>query len=54
MPADLQAVVLRCLAKDPAQRFAGAEELDSALAGCACAGLWAEAEAAAWWHANGA
>jgi serine/threonine-protein kinase len=54
VPADLQAVVLRCLAKDPAQRFAGAEELDSALAGCACAGLWAEAEAAAWWHANGA
>ncbi len=54
VPADLQAVVLRCLAKEPARRFAGAEELDSALAECADAGRWTEEDAARWWRANGA
>jgi serine/threonine-protein kinase len=51
VPADLEAAVLRCLAKDPAGRFATAAELDAALAGCGCAGGWAEADAAAWWDA---
>jgi serine/threonine-protein kinase len=54
VPADLQAVVLRCLAKEPAQRFVGAEELETALAGCTSAGRWTEEEAARWWRANGA
>jgi len=48
VPADLQAVVLRCLEKDPAQRFQSAEDLEEALAGCACAGHWDRAKAAAW------
>jgi serine/threonine-protein kinase len=34
VPADLQAVVLRCLAKDPAERFPDAPSLEQALAGC--------------------
>jgi serine/threonine-protein kinase len=38
VPADLQAVVLRCLEKDPGRRFADAGGLLDALAGCACAG----------------
>jgi serine/threonine-protein kinase len=59
VPTDLQAVVLRCLEKDPARRFPCARSLDTALAGCEAAGLWTEERAVAWWHgqsdsANGA
>jgi serine/threonine-protein kinase len=50
VPADVQAVVLRCLAKDPAGRFPDARALDEALAGCACAGEWGAGAAAAWWQ----
>jgi serine/threonine-protein kinase len=48
-PADLAAVVARCLAKDPADRFATAGDLERALAGCKCAGDWSAERAAAWW-----
>jgi len=53
VPADLQAVVLRCLAKDPAERFAGAEDLDRALAACSDSGRWDEEQARAWWSSRG-
>jgi serine/threonine-protein kinase len=49
IPADLQAVVLRCLAKAPAQRYADADQLEKALAACAAAGHWTAEQAAAWW-----
>jgi serine/threonine-protein kinase len=49
-PADLEAVLRRCLAKAPADRFPDAGSLDEALAGCACAGEWTEARARAWWQ----
>ena len=49
-PADLEAVLRRCLAKAPAERFPDAGSLDEALAGCACAGEWTEALARAWWR----
>lgn len=53
-PADLEATLLACLAKDPAERPAGAEALARRLAACADAGTWGEAEAAAWWAEHGA
>jgi serine/threonine-protein kinase len=53
IPADLEAVVLRCLEKDPEKRYANAESLDKALAECACAGAWTEAMAAEWWKSHG-
>jgi serine/threonine-protein kinase len=34
VPADLQGIVLRCLEKDPARRFADVGSLDEALAAC--------------------
>lgn len=47
--ADLGEVVHRCLAKDPAERFADADSLDRALAACRNAGAWTPADAEAWW-----
>jgi hypothetical protein len=49
IPADLEEVVLRCLAKDPAARFQGAEELERCLSACASARDWDARSAAAWW-----
>ena len=48
-PADLAAVVARCLAKDPTDRFPTAGDLERALAGCGCAPDWSAERAAAWW-----
>jgi serine/threonine-protein kinase len=50
VPADLQGVILRCLEKEPAERFQDAESLESALATCECAGQWTQADAATWWQ----
>jgi serine/threonine-protein kinase len=49
VPADLDAVVLRCLEKDSACRFPDADALEKALAQCACAGQWTRESSAAWW-----
>jgi serine/threonine-protein kinase len=49
VPADLEAVVLRCLEKDPAKRFADVGDLETALAACGCVGEWHEEAAARWW-----
>jgi serine/threonine-protein kinase len=50
IPDELEGVVLRCLAKDPAERFPDAEGLERALAACACAGDWHRDRAGRWWR----
>jgi hypothetical protein len=47
--ADLEAVLLECLAKRPSDRPASAHVLRARLLGCAAAGKWTNARAAAWW-----
>lgn len=53
VPPDLELVIIRCLAKLPANRFQDVESLEKALAGCECAGKWTEDQAAAWWREVG-
>src|SRR5262249_14272194 len=53
VPADVEAIVLRCLAKAPADRFPDVSSLDAALGACESAGQWSASEAAAWWRAQG-
>jgi serine/threonine-protein kinase len=50
VPEDLEGVVLRGLAKDPAERLPDAEGLEDALGECACAGDWDRERAARWWR----
>jgi len=50
VPADVEAVVRRCLAKRPDERYPDARAVDAALAACACAGHWSEPRAEAWWR----
>jgi serine/threonine-protein kinase len=49
VPPDLQEVIMRCLDKNPARRFADVESLEAALAQCQCADQWLKSEAAVWW-----
>jgi serine/threonine-protein kinase len=51
VPADLDAVVMRCLAKRPEDRYPDMSALEEALGGCADAGTWAKRHAQAAWHA---
>jgi serine/threonine-protein kinase len=51
VPADLDGVIVRLLAKAPGDRYVDAAAVATALAGCACAADWSDADAAAWWEA---
>jgi serine/threonine-protein kinase len=50
LPPELDAVVLRCLAKSPADRYPDIENLESALAECCTGGQWSQRDAAKWWQ----
>ena len=52
VPADLERVVLRCLAKRPEDRFLSSRALSEALAACACAGEWGPHRAEVWWEVH--
>jgi serine/threonine-protein kinase len=49
IPPDLEAVVLRCLAKNPDDRFADVASLEQALGACGAASDWMQSDAAVWW-----
>lgn len=49
IPADLEAVVLRCLAKDPDDRYPDGASLARALGECEAAGHWTREDARRWW-----
>ncbi|WP_406693670.1 serine/threonine-protein kinase [Singulisphaera sp. Ch08] len=54
VPADLEQVVVRCLAKNPADRYQDAVSLERALGDCSCAGQWDQDLAARWWERESA
>ena len=53
VPADLSDVVMRCLQKDPAERFQTTDDFYEALVSCQAAGLWTREMARNWWECNG-
>jgi eukaryotic-like serine/threonine-protein kinase len=52
VPADVDAVVLKCLEKKPQDRFASATELASAWRSCKCFPNWGPEKAEEWWQAK--
>ncbi len=51
--ADLDQIIVRCLAKRPEDRFSDVVELADALKSCQSAQLWSTAKANAWWRQVG-
>ncbi len=49
-PADLTTVIMRCVAKDPQERYASAAELEAALMACECSLGWSHSLATQWWR----
>jgi serine/threonine protein kinase len=52
VPADLDRVIISCLAKDPNHRPQSADVLKQCLLACRDAGGWSEVHAQAWWSAH--
>lgn len=53
VPDDLERIVLRCLEKQPEDRFRSAAELREALLECDASGLWTRETARVWWSDYG-
>jgi hypothetical protein len=53
IPDDLERIVMRCLAKDPVDRFLDAASLEQALGECGCAADWDHEHAGSWWQNAG-
>jgi serine/threonine protein kinase len=49
VPADLEALILKCLAKQPRDRYPDMKELALAFEACACAREWSPRQADLWW-----
>ena len=53
IPTDLEQVILKAMAKDPADRYASAKEFRHALSRCDVAGRWSRDMASCWWEGHG-
>lgn len=53
VPADVEEVVLKCLAKNPTDRYPDAASLSDALRNTDCHGKWTREDAARWWANEG-
>jgi serine/threonine-protein kinase len=49
IPRDLEQIVMRCLAKEPSDRYQKVIDLKSALNNCSDANGWTDADALSWW-----
>ena len=54
IPEDLEAVVLKCLSKEPSDRYSSPREMAEALSACEHAGQWDYEKAGAWWRERAA
>ena len=52
IPADLEAVIMACLAKQPAERPKNAGTMSEMLAQCEDFGVWTRQKAQKWWLHN--
>jgi serine/threonine-protein kinase len=52
IPADLEQIVMRCLAKQPSERYSSTVELADALRACESHGRWNHRTANTWWEAH--
>jgi serine/threonine-protein kinase len=52
VPGDLEATILRCLAKTPDARFADTSELLASLRSSTASSSWTASDAATWWRTN--
>jgi serine/threonine-protein kinase len=54
VPASLETLILRCLAKDPSERPADARSFTALLDACEGFAPWTQADAERWWNERGA
>lgn len=52
IPADVEQIVLKCLAKKPADRFQDAAGLRAAFDNCSAAEMWGPEQAGSWWRST--
>lgn len=52
VPHDLEAIVMRCLAKDPEDRFQSIRDVAADLEKCESFGTWRQDDAVLWWTEN--
>ena len=53
IPSDIESIVMRCLEKDPRDRYQDVDTLRQSLLDCSDAGDWTSESARDWWHSHG-